>query len=168
MISIRNKKFEVPKFAAEKWVRVHRNLDGDFVGELINGYRKGEYFPVEPYDFAGVDDFDTEKEKRIRQEVHSDTRRELTEAAAEPTYPEPDGEEAEVNSPFDAAETPDQAPSATELSLLQARAAVGKALRQSGVGDDFLKEKLDEAVDNQVLRDGMTREEVDNVIATLT
>lgn len=167
MVSIDNKKLEVPKFAADKWVRIHRNLEGDFVGELINGYRKGEYFPVEPYDFASVD-FETEKEKRIRQEVRNDTRRELAEAADEPTYPEPDGEEAEADSPFDAAETPDQAPSATELSLLQARAAVGKALRRSGVDDEDHQDTLDQLVNEQVLHDGITRQEVDDVIATLT
>lgn len=131
MISIRATKFEVPVYARDQWVLVHRNAENDFIGELTSGFRRGEPFAVRPYRIRDLEDFENRPERGFREEVEAEVQREIKAApkAGAPKALRPAAQAAEVASPFTEAK---EAATPRGLTLQEARYEIGLALTREG------------------------------------
>lgn len=163
MVSIDGQPLEVPAFAAGKHVRIHQNLHGEFVGELIDGFRN-EPFPVRPYKFQSLGIFDQTPHRtysqRVQAEVKNDLKVRTLRHAAEKVRPE---------SPFVEARKIEEAP-APGLTLLEARAEIGRSLRavrRSDMPASIIPQLLQGLEDRGNIYDGIDRADVQNIIATL-
>ncbi len=170
LISIENVPYEVPAFAAGQWVRVHMNADGELRGELVDGYRAGEPFVVKLYQFAGLDDF-SGRAHTYQQRMAAEARRELErigedskraqetleEAAGDSAKPRPlmpTGNPVTPDSPFTHAEGERIEARTDTLTAFEAKARIGRALRQAGISLAHLDF-------TPFIRDVMTSEEAD-------
>lgn len=74
-VSVDNNKFKVPQYVADthtqgKEVRVHRNLRGEWMGELVGVYHKAE-FELKPHEIQSYGEYKSHK-RTYRQQVESD------------------------------------------------------------------------------------------------
>ncbi len=158
--------YEVPAYAASQWVRIHKNVSGDLVGELIDGYRAGKPFTVKPYDFAAVDDFSgrpqvwsQERARAAKEEAAAARLGYQEQNAVRPLVPR--GEPFEPDTPF--AEVARRAAEPERLAPLEARARVGRALTALGLRPADYADVVAERITAPV-----TAAEADAITATLT
>jgi transposase InsO family protein len=153
-ITIDGVPYEVPYFAAEQSVRVHRHPDGRLVGELVDGYRAGDPFQITPYEFADLD------EQRERRQTYAE---EIAEQAREnqkvrALKPEPENEDPETV--FD---EPQAQGGPVRVRLFDARERVGQILHQHLPGDRA-DHHLRRLVEEGVLYDNMPEPQLDEVL----
>lgn len=162
LLYVENVPFEAPAYATGHRVRVHRTANGDWYATLIDGYHKGETFELKPYDVKKLDDWEDTPERVPRQDVREDVDDHLAQLV--------DSDDLDVD---DTASTP-EAPSteATDqddperLSLLEARARVGRTLREEGIDDPA--DLIQELVDQDVIYKGIPAPELDDIARRLT
>lgn len=171
-IEIRGVPFEAPAFAAGHQVLVHRHVDGDFVGELMDGWRAGDPFPVEPYRFEDLDDWSERPRQTYAQEVAQDVRadqqerkeqrkREEHEARIQNLKPSDQrAGETDPESVFDAAEDP------MPLTLVEAKARASRFLQErAGLTVARAAAQVSRLVEGGVITEGMQPRDVDAVAA---
>lgn len=152
--------FEAPVYATGHRVRVHRTAAGDWYATLVDGYHKGETFELTPYDVQALDDWEDTPNQVPRQDVREDVRDHLAQLGSDET-PDVEDTAAEPEAPATGA---DEADDVQRLSLLEARARVGRAL---GTIDDKA-DLIQELVDQGVLYDQMPAHEADDIATRLT
>ena len=91
-VSINNNKYECPAFANGKQVRIYRNRAGEFVGELIDEYRKP--FILKPTKgYVEVGNFDNREHQTYRERIEQEMKRESRGQGAEGREQSADGVE---------------------------------------------------------------------------
>ena len=161
LVYVDNVPFEAPAYATGHRVRVHRTANGEWYATLIDGYHKGESFELKPYDVEALDEYENHPAKVPRQEIQDDVDDHLAQLV-ESEQPEVDDTPADPEAP--ATESTEE-PTDT-LTLLEARAQVGRALREQGIEDPT--GYIQDLVDAGVLTGGMSPDEVDRVTRKLT
>lgn len=162
LVYVENVPFEAPTFATGHRVRVHRTMNGDWYATLIDGYHKGESFELKPYDVGALDDFENRPDRVPRQDVREDVADHLAQLVPSEDLQVEDTA-AEPESPSTDAQDEDEP---ERLSLLEARARVGRTLRDEGLDDP--SDLIQELVDNDVLYKGIPAPEVDDIATRLT
>ncbi len=160
LVYVENVPFEAPTYACGHKVRVHRTAGGDWYAELIDGYHKGRTFELKPYDVEALDDYENHPGKVPRQDIQDDVEDHLAQLV-ESEDPNVEDTAAEPTAPSTQAETEDDV---ERLSLLKARARVGRALGEI----DGKAELIQELVDQDVLYDNMPASEADDIATRLT
>jgi len=161
LVYVDNVPFEAPAYATGHRVRVHRTANGEWYATLIDGYHKGESFELKPYDVEALDEYENHPGKVPRQEIQDDVDDHLAQLV-DSDEPEVDDTPADPEAPvIEATEEPTDT-----LTLLEARAQVGRALREEGIDDPA--GYIQDLVDVGVLTEGMSPDEVDRVTRKLT
>lgn len=158
VISIDNVRFQVHRDAYNKWVRVYRNRENEFVAEIIGSFRKP--FKLRPFRASDLDTFKAPTPsyaQQVRREVLAEQTEKKAANAPKPLLPA--AEAVQPITPHTQAAEPD-APEV--LTATQARAAVGEALRQIGSHYAEHAAQLD-----LLLFDGIQRNQVNRIIAHL-
>lgn len=161
LIWVENVPFEVPDYAAGKKVRVHRTMNGDWMGEMINGYHKGKTFDLKPAQIGLLDEWETRPDRVPIQDLESDVDDHLAQLVPQEEL-DVDDHAQEVDAPSTRKEEADEP---QPMTLLDARAHVGRELRKVGITEPA--DYIQELVDAGVLYDAMPRSEVEHVSTTL-
>jgi len=155
LVYVENVPFEAPAYSTGHRVRVHRTANGDWYAELIDGYHKGRTFELKPYDVEALDEYGNHPEKVPRQEIQDDVEDHLAQMV-ESEEPRVDDTPTEPEAPSTEAEDEDDV---QHLSLLEARARVGRALDDHPQKADMVQE----LVDQDILYDNMPAHEADDI-----
>ena len=162
LIWVENVPFEVPDYAAGKKVRVHRTMNGDWMGEMVDGYHKGTTFDLKPAQIGLLDEWETRPDRVPIQDLESDVDDHLAQLIPQEDLGIDDEHTQEVDAPSTRVEDPD---TPEPLTLLDARAHVGRELRKAGITEPA--DYIQELVDAGVLYDTMPVAEVEQISDTL-
>ncbi len=165
MISIEGMNLEVPEKCAGKSVVVHRNLNGDYVGRLVNGYT-AKPFAVIPYRTQALGSFDLSRSKAYSEKVRSEVVRDMKVRDLAP--------KAKIERPetvFSEVEKGDSVFGSQTMFLMQAKIELAKRLFDSGIYEDpqaYVPDVVMTCVETGALFNNMTATNLNDLVDRLT
>lgn len=159
MVSVDGVELEVPHYCAGKRVRIHRNLHGEYVGQMVDGYTE-KPFAVTPYEYATLGKFDKKRPK-----VYSEVVREMVEKEERVRRLSPKTPIEKPKAVFDQAQESERSPRVDlerKLKLIEAKHEYASQLAYHCQMDDSssIPNIVLDAVARGYLYDGMTKGEV--------
>jgi len=162
-ITINNIPFECPVYTIDQQVRIRRNLNGEYIGELIREDRQP--FTLKPYQSENLDDFENRPHATYRQQMETAAQRLEKEniatkdrSAAWREYKQQIYAtiEQEANSPFNKTQSEDF------KNKREARVYIGQRLPM-GLNYNDVEELFKIILDNNIL----DKKTIDTMIATI-
>jgi transposase InsO family protein len=163
IIRFNGDEYEAPAYCVGKFIRIHKNMEGELIGELIEEDRKP--FILKPFRYRKLGDFEhrpaatyRQKRTRILKGQESTPPKKNNQPAGNRHFFEPSPDTVETDSPF----TREDVSGTKFPSVFAAKAYIGKQLSPAHTYNDFA------FVFDELLETTLDRVEIDQVLNEIT